>query len=49
MARWFPGDRLMRDTLLVCATEVTSDEEIARFAHALREVLRERRPEGVVA
>jgi glycine dehydrogenase subunit 1 len=39
MARWFPDDDQLRDALLVCATEVTTDAEIERFAGALREVL----------
>ena len=39
MARWFPHDEVLRDALLVCATEITTDEEIDRFAGALREVL----------
>ncbi len=36
---WYPDDPALADALLVCATEVTTDEEIARFAGALREVL----------
>jgi glycine dehydrogenase subunit 1 len=36
LARWYPQDGLLREALLVCATEVTSDEEIDRFADALR-------------
>ena len=36
---WYPDDPELADALLVCATEVTRDEEIARFAGALREVL----------
>jgi glycine dehydrogenase subunit 1 len=39
LARWYPDDPELRDALLVCATEVTTDEEIERFATALREVL----------
>jgi glycine dehydrogenase subunit 1 len=39
MARWFPDDPDLRDALLVCATEVTSDAEIEQFAAALRDVL----------
>lgn len=34
-----PDDRLLADGLLVCATEVTTDEEIELFAWALGEVL----------
>jgi hypothetical protein len=30
---------MLRDALLVCATEVTTDEEIERFATALGEAL----------
>ncbi len=40
LGRWYPDDDTLRDALLVCATEVTTSEEIARFAAALREVLR---------
>jgi glycine dehydrogenase subunit 1 len=36
---WYPDDPALADALLVCATEVTTDDEIARFAGALREVL----------
>ena len=39
LARWFPDDEELRDALLVCATEVTTDDEIAQFASALRQVL----------
>ena len=39
MARWFPRDAALRDALLVCATEVTSDDEIEKFASSLAEVL----------
>ena len=35
-----PGRPGLRDALLVCATEVTTDEDIERFAGALREVAR---------
>jgi glycine dehydrogenase subunit 1 len=31
-----PGDEALRDALLVCATEITTDNEIRRFADALR-------------
>lgn len=34
-----PGDPSLSDTLLVCATEVTTSADIARFAGALAEVL----------
>lgn len=39
LAEWYPDDPDLADALLVCATEVTTDEEIARFATALGEVL----------
>jgi len=38
LARWYPDDAALRDALLVCTTEVTTSEDIARFAEALREV-----------
>ena len=37
LARWYPGDEGLRDALLVCATETTTDDDIERFAGALRE------------
>src|SRR4051812_5874839 len=42
LARWYPDDAELRDVLLVCATEVTEDDEIERFAAALRSVLGDR-------
>jgi glycine dehydrogenase subunit 1 len=39
LADWYPDDTTLRDALLVCATEMTTSEEIERFASALREVL----------
>ncbi|MFN8620952.1 MAG: aminomethyl-transferring glycine dehydrogenase subunit GcvPA [Chloroflexota bacterium] len=39
LATWYPDDPDLSDALLVCATEVTTDADIARFAGALREVL----------
>ena len=36
LGRWYPDDPRLRDALLVCATEVTTSEEITRFADALR-------------
>jgi glycine dehydrogenase subunit 1 len=39
LARWYPDDPALREALLVCATEVTTREEIGRFAAGLREVL----------
>jgi glycine dehydrogenase subunit 1 len=38
LADWYPDDEVLEDALLVCATEVTTSDEIARFASALREV-----------
>jgi glycine dehydrogenase subunit 1 len=39
LADWYPADPALADALLVCATEVTTSEDIARFASALREVV----------
>ncbi len=39
LAEWYPDDPLLRDALLVCATEVTTDAEIELFAAALGELL----------
>jgi glycine dehydrogenase subunit 1 len=39
-----PGDPTLIDGLLVCTTEVTTSEEIARFAAAMAAVLAERPP-----
>jgi glycine dehydrogenase subunit 1 len=38
LADWYPDDPDLADALLVCATEVTTSDEIAKFASALREV-----------
>jgi glycine cleavage system P protein (glycine dehydrogenase) subunit 1 len=35
LAQWYPDDALLRDALLVCATEVTADADIDRFASAV--------------
>ncbi len=35
LVRWFPDDPDLRDGLLVCATEITTDTEIQRFASAM--------------
>ncbi|MFI5291287.1 MAG: aminomethyl-transferring glycine dehydrogenase subunit GcvPA [Candidatus Limnocylindrales bacterium] len=35
LARWYPDDASLRDALLVCATEVTTSDEIERFGEAL--------------
>jgi glycine dehydrogenase subunit 1 len=39
LARWYPDDAVLREALLVCATEVTTDVDIERFATALRDEL----------
>jgi glycine dehydrogenase subunit 1 len=39
LGRWYPDDPTLRDALLVCATELTTDREIDRFASALRRAL----------
>ncbi|MEX2548250.1 MAG: aminomethyl-transferring glycine dehydrogenase subunit GcvPA [Chloroflexota bacterium] len=39
LADWYPDDAVLRDALLVCATELTTSSEIERFAEGLREVL----------
>ncbi len=39
LGEWYPDDPALRDALLVCATEVTTADEISRFAAALREVI----------
>jgi glycine dehydrogenase subunit 1 len=44
-----PDDPTLADALLVCATEVTTSEEIARFAAALDDLLTGRPPIGVEA
>ncbi len=44
-----PDDPTLADALLVCATEVTTSEEIARFASGLEDVLSGRPPVGVEA
>jgi glycine dehydrogenase subunit 1 len=40
LADWYPGDAELHDAVLVCATEVTTAADIARFAGALGNVLR---------
>jgi glycine dehydrogenase subunit 1 len=35
LAGWYPDDPILREALLVCATEVTTDADIERFASAL--------------
>ena len=44
-----PDDPSLADALLVCATEVTTSEEIARFASGLEDILSGRPPVGVEA
>ncbi|MDQ3554225.1 MAG: aminomethyl-transferring glycine dehydrogenase subunit GcvPA, partial [Chloroflexota bacterium] len=39
LARWYPDDPELRDALLVCATEVTTNDAIETFSRALGEVL----------
>ena len=41
LASWFPDDPLLRDGLLVCATEVTRPHEIEAFAAALSDATAE--------
>jgi glycine dehydrogenase subunit 1 len=38
LARWYPDDPALADALLLCATEVTTDEDIGRLIEALRGV-----------
>jgi glycine dehydrogenase subunit 1 len=38
LQRWYPDDADLADALLLCATEVTTDEDIERLVEALREV-----------
>ena len=44
-----PDDPSLADALLVCATEVTTAQEIERFAEALAEILGGRPPTAVEA
>jgi len=44
-----PDEPSLADALLVCATEVTTSEEIARFASGLEDILSGRPPVGVEA
>ncbi len=44
-----PDDAALADALLVCTTELTTSDEIARFAAALDEVMSGRPPVGVEA
>ena len=38
LARWYPDDPDLADALLVCATELTGDDDIARLIAGLQEV-----------
>jgi glycine dehydrogenase subunit 1 len=49
LAEALPDEPSVQDGLLVCATEVTTSEDIARFADALGEVLAGRPPVAVEA
>jgi glycine dehydrogenase subunit 1 len=40
LQRWFPGDASLADALLLCATEVTTDDEIAALVEGLAAELR---------
>ena len=40
LADWYPNDAALGDALLLCATEVTTDDDIARFATAIRDMTR---------
>ena len=48
LARWYPDDPELADALLVCATEVTTDEDIERFAPALAARVAVRRVSAIV-
>ena len=39
LSRWYPGDADLEDALLLCATELTTDEDIALLVDGLREVM----------
>ena len=49
LADAMPDEPSVADGLLVCATEVTTTEDIRRFADAMGEVLAGRPPVGVEA
>jgi glycine dehydrogenase subunit 1 len=49
LARWFPDDAALADALLLCATELTTDEDIARLAAALPAALAEGAGQGSAA
>lgn len=36
LATWYPDDAILRDALLLCATELTTDDDIERLTDALR-------------
>jgi glycine dehydrogenase subunit 1 len=39
LSRWYPDDPALQDALLLCATELTTDEDIDRLVTGLREVM----------
>jgi len=39
LSRWYPGDADLEDALLLCATELTTDEDITLLVDGLREVM----------
>jgi glycine dehydrogenase subunit 1 len=39
LSRWYPGDPELADALLLCATELTTDEDIARLVAGLGEAV----------
>jgi hypothetical protein len=38
LSRWYPDDPTLRDALLLCATELATDEDIGLLVKGLREV-----------
>ncbi|MEP7158764.1 MAG: glycine dehydrogenase, partial [Chloroflexota bacterium] len=40
LADWYPDDAVLKDALLVCATEVTTSDDISHFATALSEAMK---------
>ena len=49
LARWFPDDAALADALLLCTTELTTDEDIARLAAALASALADGAGQGRAA
>jgi hypothetical protein len=39
LQRWYPDDPELEDALLVCATELTTDSDIANLVDGLAEVM----------